>query len=146
MAVQELYDLDFFEWTQRNAELLSRGYFDAADIPHIAEELADLGRRDQREVRNFLTRLIMHLLKWQFQPSHRGESWLKNIIDSRENLDSIFEQSPSLRRHAKGSLARAYGRACKYASVETGLEKSTFPPDCPYSFDQMLNDDFLPEN
>jgi hypothetical protein len=45
MAVQELYDIDFFEWTQRNAELLRRGCLESADISNIAEELADLGKK-----------------------------------------------------------------------------------------------------
>jgi hypothetical protein len=63
MGVKELYELDFFEWTQRNAELLRRGCLESADIPHIAEELADMGERDRREVRSYLRRLMMHLMQ-----------------------------------------------------------------------------------
>jgi hypothetical protein len=71
MAVQELYERDFFKWTQRNAKLLRQGCFAQADIAHIAEEIADMGRSDSREVESFLIRLMMHLLKWQFQPAQR---------------------------------------------------------------------------
>src|SRR5215472_4076548 len=115
MAVQELYDLDFFEWTQKNAELLRQGCLDSADILHIAEELADMGKRDQREVESYLKRLIMHFLKWQFQSSQRSASWRASIADSRAELDLIFNQSPSLRRLGEATLARTYKRAVKQA-------------------------------
>jgi Domain of unknown function DUF29 len=145
MGVQELYELDFFEWTQRNAELLRQGCLESADIPHIAEELADMGERDRREVRSYLRRLIMHLMKWQFQPDRRTTSWSASIADSRAELEDIFEQSPSLRRLAAESFGQTYPRARRQASVETGLPETAFPGECPYSFDQLMDDDFLPD-
>jgi Domain of unknown function DUF29 len=144
MGMQELYELDFFEWTQRNAELLSQGCFDSADIPHIAEELADLGKRDRRETESFLQRLIVHLLKWQTQPAKRSSSWRSSIDDSRVQLEGIFKQSPSLRRHASLSIGDLYPRARRTASIETKLPLKAFPAECPYSFDQLMDDDFLP--
>jgi hypothetical protein len=145
MAVKELYDLDFFEWTQRNAELLNRGCLEQADIPHIAEELADMGNRDRREVESYLRRLIMHLLKWQFQPDRGTASWLSSIGNSRAELKGIFKQSPSLRRHAAKAIAEIYPDARRQASRETGMARNTFPQDCPYSFDQLTDPDFFPD-
>jgi hypothetical protein len=146
MAIQELYDLDFFEWTQRNAELLSQGCFALADIPHIAEELADMGKSDQREVQSFLRRLIMHLLKWQMQPGHRSASWQSSIADSRVQLKGIFKQSPSLKGFAAESIVDVYPDARRQASIETGLPDTAFPRECPYEFDQLLDADFLSES
>jgi len=100
MTAQELYGVDFFEWAKRNAELLSQGCFESADIPHIVEELDGWAERDRREVKSYLRRLMMHLLKWQFQPDQRTKSWLGSIGNSKSELDGIFEQSPSLRRFA----------------------------------------------
>ncbi|MBV8845753.1 MAG: DUF29 domain-containing protein [Bryobacterales bacterium] len=145
MAIQELYDRDFFEWTQRNADLLNKGCFDLADIPHIAEELADLGKSNQREVLSFLTRLILHLLKWQFQPSQQSGSWAASIDDSRVQLERIFEQSPSLRRYGAGRIEGVYPDAVRRAAHETGLAGTVFPPHCPYTFDQLMDQDFLPK-
>jgi hypothetical protein len=145
MAVQELYDLDFFEWTQRNAELLRQGCIHSADISHIAEELADMGKRDLRDVESCLSRLILHLLKWQFQPAQQSAVWRSSIDDSREQLEGIFEQSPSLRRLAEQALSKVYQRARKKASNETGLPDTTFPAACPYNFGELLDDDFLPK-
>jgi len=146
MAVQELYDRDFFEWTQRNAELLNKRCFELADIPHIAEELADLGKSDKREVESFLTRTIVHLLKWQIQPKRRRRSWHSSIHDSRVQLKRIFKQSPSLKRHAAVSIGELYPDARGQASIETGLSLKAFPSQCPYTFDQLLDADFLPED
>ena len=142
--MQELYELDFFEWTQRNAELLSQGCLESVDIPHIAEELADLGKRDRRETESFLRRLIAHLLKWQIQPAKRSTSWRSSIDDSRLQLEDIFKQSPSLRRHASISIADLYPRARRTASLETKLPLKAFPAECPYSFDQLMDVDFVP--
>jgi hypothetical protein len=144
MGVQELYELDFFEWTRAQAELLRRGCFESADIPHIAEELADLGRRDRRETESFLRRLMAHLLKWQMQPAKRSTSWQTSIGDSRAQLRGIFKQSPSLRRYAGKSIADVYPDALRKASTETRLPLAAFPKKCPYSFDQLMDDDFLP--
>ncbi|HEY7338674.1 MAG TPA: DUF29 domain-containing protein [Bryobacteraceae bacterium] len=144
MTAQELYRTDFFEWTQRNAELLSRGCFDLADIAHIAEELADMGARDQREVKSYLRRLILHLLKWQMQPSKRSPSWQTSIGNSRSALKDIFEQSPSLRRLAVQSVPKIYADTRQRAAAETGLVRSAFPLECPYTFAQLMQIDFYP--
>jgi Domain of unknown function DUF29 len=145
MSAQELYERDFFEWTQVNADLLSRGCFEMADIVHIAEELADMGRSDRREVTSFLRRLITHLLKWQMQPVQRRPSWIASINDSRARLKDIFEQSPSLRRYASGSIAGVYPDPRRFAAKETGLVRTAFPAECPYSFDQLMDHDFFPD-
>jgi Domain of unknown function DUF29 len=144
MGVQELYELDFFEWTRAQAELLRRGCFESADIPHIAEELADLGKRDRRETESFLERLIAHLLKWHMQAAKRSISWGNSIGDSRAQLRRIFKQSPSLRRYARDSIAEVYPDARRKASRETKLPLKAFPAECPYSFHQLMDDDFLP--
>jgi hypothetical protein len=144
MGMQELYQLDFFEWTRAQAELLRQGCLESADIPHIAEEIADMGERDRREVKSYLTRLIMHLLKWQFQPDRRSGSWATSVDDSRDELGYIFEQSPSLRRFSVEAVNGLYPAARRKASRETGLPQSAFPTECPYSFDQLMDYDFPP--
>jgi Domain of unknown function DUF29 len=146
MSPQELYDHDFFEWTQVNADLLSRGCFETADIAHIAEELADMGKSNRREVTSFLRRLIMHLLKWEMQPAQRRPSWIASINDSRARLEDIFRQSPSLRRFASESIGEVYPDAQRFAAKETGLGRTAFPADCPYNFDQLMDPDFFPDS
>jgi Domain of unknown function DUF29 len=145
-----LYDRDFFEWTARNAELLRQGCTQEADLEHLAEEIEDLGNRDRRGVENRLVVLITHLLKWKLQPERRyaesgSSSWLRTIMEQRRRLRSIFRQSPSLERFASGALPDIYGSAVKEASAETGIPIAQFPGECPFRFDQVLEDEFLPE-
>ena len=145
-----LYDRDFFEWTVRNAQLLREGRFAEVDVEHLAEEIEDVGKRDQREVRNRLKVLVAHLLKWTAQPGLRyaesgASSWLETIIEQRAQLESIFEQSPSLERHARESLDQVFCKAVKEAVHETRLPRSRFPAECPYSFEQVMDEAFLPE-
>jgi hypothetical protein len=117
-----LYDLDFFEWTARNAELLRQGCIHEADLEHLAEEIEDLGKRDKREVFSRLTVLVMHLLKWQLQPERRytesGTSgWLATIREQRRQLAGIFDQSPSLKRHGELALREVHRHAVREASA-----------------------------
>jgi len=148
MAAKEptsLYERDFFEWTQHNSELLRRGCFEQADMEHIAEEIADMGSRDQREMRSYLVRIVKHLLKWKFQPDRRSESWRTSIGDSRIELEGIFEQSPSLLHHAMEAFPSIYPKAVTQAEAETGMRKAQFPADCPFRFEQLLDDGFFPD-
>jgi hypothetical protein len=145
-ALAALYDRDFLEWTRRTSELLRRGCFVEADIEHVADEIEDMGKRDQREVRSYLVRLLLHLLKWQAQPEKRSDSWLDSIGQSRVELDGIFEQSPSLVPFARRTLAAAYRLAKRQAAKETGLAPESFPEACPYSYEQVVDLDFLPAN
>ncbi len=68
----KLYDRDFYAWANEQASLLRSGRVAEADIEHIAEEIETMGRSEKRELVNRLTVLLLHLLKWQFQPICAG--------------------------------------------------------------------------
>src|SRR5262245_42870083 len=138
------YDQDFHAWTQHTAALLRAGRFEEADIEHVAEEIEDMGRRNARELNSRMRVLVTQLLKWQFQPDQRSPSWLGPITAERQEIDSLLEQSPSLRRTLESSLQDSYVRAVKRAAAETGLAADRFPPACPYRVDQILDEHFLP--
>lgn len=142
---EALYDRDFFEWTQENARLLEEGRLADADLAHIAEELEDMGKRDQRAVENRLEVLIRHLLKCQVQPEKRSASWEVSIGTQRSRLNRIFQQSPSLERHGRNHLGEIYCAASKLAIKETQLPSEGFPATCPYDFEQIMDEEFFPE-
>ena len=142
---EALYDRDFFEWTQENARLLEEGRIADADLAHIAEELEDMVKRDQRAVENRLEVLIRHLLKWQIQPEKRSASWEVSIGTQRSRLHRIFQQSPSLERHGRERLGEIYCEASKLAIKETRVPAERFPAACPYTFEQIMDEEFLPE-
>lgn len=142
---QLLYEDDFVEWTDKAAELLKQGKFSELDIENLIEEVESLGRSEKNALRSNLRVLLMHLLKWQYQPSKRSGSWRGSIIEHRIRIQDAFEDSPSLKNHYGQIFDKAYKQTRQKAAVETGLDIKTFPTDCPYTEEQVLNSEFLPE-
>jgi hypothetical protein len=139
-----LYDQDFYAWANEQAALLRAGKLSAADIEHIAEEIESMGKTEKRELVNRLTVLLLHLLKWEYQPGLRGNSWRLTIREQRIRLKNHLTDNPSL----KAVLAEAIGQAHEVAVIEaereTGLSEATFPAVCPWAFDEIMSADFWP--
>ena len=144
-AAANLYDEDFAVWTAETARLLRAGRFDEVDIEHVAEEIEDMGKRDKRELHSRLTVLILHLLKWKWQLEKQTRGWQSTLLTQMAELDRLLEDSPSLRRAIDAAVAKVYPAVLKSVVLETGLSASTFPSECPFSPEQILDREFLPE-
>jgi len=140
----DLYETDFFRWTQEQAALLRAGEASAIDWKNVAEEIDSLGRRDRREIGSRLKVLIAHLLKWQFQPEKRSKSWMQTIGAQRQEITLIIDDSPSLRPSIGSLIEARYSGAVDMAAYQTKRETSAFPRACPYSADEILAADFWP--
>ena len=92
------YETDFYQWTQQQAALLRQGALSALDIENLIEEIDDMGASNRRSLGSFLELVIMHLLKWQYQPERRGTSWRLSIRKGRNAIERAIEYSPSLNR------------------------------------------------
>jgi hypothetical protein len=145
MPQSSLYDEDFHAWANEQAALLRQGKLAQADLEHIAEEIESMGRTEKRELVSRLTVLMLHLLKWRFQPNLRGKSWRLSIEGQRLDIDAHLKDNPSLRAGLSEAISFSYRRALIDAERETGLEAMTFPSECPWSFDQTMANDFWPE-
>ena len=141
---RDLYDSDFFAWTQCTAQQLRQRRFRDVDIEHAAEEIEDMGKRDLKEINSRLQVLVAHLLKWQLHPSKRSLSWRRTIGIQRLEIEAVLEQSPSLRPRLAADLSRNYERAVKRAVLDTRATASIFPSQCPFSVEQILDETFLP--
>ncbi|MBF0153847.1 MAG: DUF29 domain-containing protein [Magnetococcales bacterium] len=139
-----LYDRDFYAWANEQAALLRAGNLSAADIDNIAEEIESMGRAEKRELVSRLTILLLHLLKWQYQPKRRGRSWWAFIANTRDDLVSHLADNPSLKSLLADAVSVAYRRAKREAFVATGSPERTFPEVCPWSFEQMMDHEFWP--
>jgi len=137
-----LYHTDFHAWAFEQARRIRAG--EAVDIENVAEELEDLGRSEQDKLESYLRVLMIHLLKWQFQPSHRSRSWELTIKEQRRRVARVLRDNPSLKSLLAESLVEAYALAILGASRETGLEETAFPAVCPYSLEQMLTEPLKP--
>ena len=138
------YDRDFHAWTIEQAALLRAGRLSEADVQHIAEEIETLGRGERRELVNRLAVLLLHLLKWAYQPDRQGKSWRLTVEEQRRQLARHLRDNPSLRAWQDAALSDAYGDAVLRAERETDLPRDLFPWACPYSFDQVMDDEFWP--
>lgn len=139
-----LYETDFFAWTQAQAELLRHRQWHQLDLPNLIEEIESLGRQQRQELRNRLSVLIGHLLKWQYQSQRRTRSWLATIRIQRRDSLKLIEENPSLQSYLQQAVLEAYENGKDLAVGETNLPFKTFPQDCPYSIEEILSDRFYP--
>lgn len=146
MTRSALYESDFCAWAKEQVALLRAGKLAQADIDHIAEEIDSMGRTEKRELVSRLTVLLLHLLKWRFQPAQRGRSWRLSVEGQRLDVDVHLADNPSLKAGLDAAIAQAYRRALIDAERETGLDAAVFPTACPWSFEQMMDASFWPDS
>ena len=136
-----LYTSDFYRWTMVTAAALRRRKVDAVDFRIVAEELEDLGRTEQRELRNRLKQLMLHLLKWMHQPARRSVSWRASVSAQRKEIQRLLKDNPSLKRQVKALMAEAYSVALDLAVSQTRLPYGSFPAKCPFTLDDVMSKD-----
>ncbi len=145
MTKLTLYDRDFLQWTEHQIACLQKGQWENVDVDNLLEELGDLGRSEQKELGSYLKVLLMHLLKWQYQPDRRTASWEVTLSNCRDGIQDCLEDSPSLQRYLKDAdwVSKHYRRARRDAAKETQMPIDTFPTECPYTLEGMLDATFL---
>ena len=132
------YDQDAYAWALEQAKLLRAGKLEQLDVEHIAEEIESMGKSERRALVSQLARLLMHLLKWEFQPERRSRSWRLTIQDAQAKTDRLLRDNPSLKGMLPELMGEAYEDARRAAAIETDLEPDTFPTDCLYAFDEVM--------
>lgn len=135
------YEIDFYAWIMKNAELMRQGRLSEIDAGNIAEELESMGKSEKRQSIHRLALLLAHLLKWKFQPGLRSQSWKYTIKEQRRQVMALLKDSPSLKNVIIEKFAEAYEDAVLIAAKETGLDEGTFPKVCPYSFEQAMENE-----
>lgn len=142
--MKNLYEQDFYQWTQKNAQLLREGRLSEIDTANLIEELEIMGRSEKRAFVNHLAVLIAHLLKWERQPGLRSKSWRYTIREQRIQVGDILDDNPSFKQSLDEMLSKAYRKAIVLAVKETGLDEETFPSTCLYGFGKVLDEKFFP--
>ena len=142
---QDLYETDYYAWVNKQLELLRSGQWEAADIQNLVDEIEDMAKKIKRELESRLKVLLMHLLKWQYQPDRRGSSWEITIKCQRRDLKKLLAQNPSLKHKLDEAIANAYEDAVYYAHIVTDYPEEDFLPNCPWSFDQFMDASFWPD-
>ncbi|SDX80247.1 protein of unknown function DUF29 [Allochromatium warmingii] len=138
------YEQDIIAWANQQARWLRERRFDQLDLEHLAEEIEDVGKSEQRELANRMALLLAHLIKWAQQPERRGASWEITIRNQRRGILRRLEETPSLRPRLTEPQwwLGVWDDATAHAAQETGL--ADFPETCPWSAEQILDPLWFP--
>jgi hypothetical protein len=117
----ELYDRDFFLWTQEQAAALRA--VKSSNLPlewgNLAEEIESLGKSDRRQLRSQIRRILRHLLKLEVFPALGPRAgWCATVSDSRSEIEDVLRDSPSLRREVDAIIAEELKVAGKFAAAD----------------------------
>ena len=136
------YARDLVAWAEANAVLLRRGRLTEIDAVNVAEELEDLGKSERRALGSHIRNLILHVLKWEYQPARRTRSWRYSIDNAHREIQVILADSSSLAGGLDGVIEAEYPTARRHAATQTGLAQDAFPEECPYGTEQLLAEGF----
>jgi hypothetical protein len=135
MTDRHLYERDFYAWAYEQAELLRAGRLSDADVVHIAEEIERMGKTEKRELVGQLT--VLH-------PTCRSASWRVAIQNARDDIADQLADNPSLKPQQHAAVAGAYRRARRQAAAQARIDEARLPPACPWSHEQLADEDFRP--
>jgi hypothetical protein len=141
----QLYEQDFNLWIEATVNLLKTRQLDQLDYANLIEEIESMGKRDKRSVASNLEVILMHLLKWLYQPEKRSNSWQSTLLEHRNRIARILKDSPSLKPYIREIITECYQTARQKAALETGLSIDTFPVDCIFTQEGILDLDYLPD-
>ncbi|MEF2553639.1 DUF29 domain-containing protein [Aurantimonas sp. A2-1-M11] len=140
-----LYADDVYGWALEQARLLRMGRFGELDLPNLADEIESLGSEQLHALESSYRVLIVHLLKWQYQPERRSRSWDLTIVRERHHVERREARNRALHASAGSIIADIYPQAVREAAKETGLSRAVFPETCPWTAAQLRDPDFMPE-
>jgi Domain of unknown function DUF29 len=148
MMTKVNYETDIVAWANEQAWLVRNKKFDLLDLEHIAEEIEDVGKSEQRELASRMAVLLSHLLKWQYQPARQGASWQATIKTQRGRIKHRLHKTPSLKNCLNDVewWADAWADARDATEKETGISYEKFPEQCPWAIENILLDNWFPQS
>jgi hypothetical protein len=136
------YDTDVAAWAVQQADALRRRAANEIDWDNVAEEIEDVAGRHRDRIYGTLQTALVHLLKWQFQPYQRSNSWRASVVKARERIAKLRRDIPTLASYPGEQLADAYVSGRRIAEAETGLVG--LPETCPWTIEQVLDHGYWP--
>lgn len=133
-----LYDDDLYAWALEQAALIEAGRFSELDVVNLADEVADVARREVHQLESRLSRVLQHLLKWDYQKERRAASWARSIREQRRRVSRLLKDSPSLTNRVDALLKEAYTQGRVAALNESNLPDHMIPEANPYSWDEIM--------
>jgi hypothetical protein len=140
----DLYNQDYYQWIQETVKILEQRNFQELDLDNLIEEIQDLALNEKQIVETNLIVVLKLLLKWQYQPKQRSGEIKASIRRHRYQIRDDLKVSPSLKTYLSEIWLESYQEARLQAADETESAIATFPEQCPYTIENILNTDYLP--
>ena len=141
--LRKLYEIDDYLWLEETIKLLKTKDLDNLDLDNLIEELESLGRNDLNKVRSLLRQIIIHILLLEYCQEENDRNyrhWQGELIAFRDDLNNSLTNT--LKNKLVQELAHIYNVAVKVVVQKTGLASNLFPDNCPYSLEQLLDDNW----
>lgn len=142
---KSLYQTDYLRWIETTLGKLRNQDYSNIDWENLIEEIEDMGKSERKSLKSNLIVVLMHLLKWQYQPEFRCGSWKGSIVEHRRRIREALKDSPSFKPYLEEVFSECYLDAIEQAIAETGLPIETFPSVCTYTIAEVLDAKFFPE-
>lgn len=133
------YESDYGAWLEHQVDLLKADRWSEVDKENLIDEVESLGRSDFRRFVSAFEIVIAHMLKWDFQPERRSNSWIASIVEHRDRIGRELEDSPSYGARIPEALAKAWRPARARAAAETDMPLKQLPADLPYAIHDIMN-------
>lgn len=140
-----LYETDYLQWIETTVARLKAQDYAHIDWENLIDEIEDMGKRERKSLKSNLIIVLLHLLKWQYQPECRSGSWKGSIVEHRQRIHDDLKESPSLKPYLEQIFAECYVNAVERAIAETDLPTETFPRSCLYTSAEALDSSYLPD-
>lgn len=142
---RDLYDRDFFAWTQDQAARL-RAWPEhlrpnGIDVANLVEEVESLGKSDRRAIESFLEFVVLHVLKLEFHPERQAQRhWMREVNTFRASLRRLYRQNPSLQAQRADMLVEVWRDALGDFRRDLAVDA----PEHVAGFDAILPPDSAP--
>ncbi|MBR8829103.1 MAG: DUF29 domain-containing protein [Gomphosphaeria aponina SAG 52.96 = DSM 107014] len=143
--LKELYELDDYLWIQETVKLLKEKKFQELDLENLIEELEDLGSEKRHQVESLLEQIIRHLLLleyWEAEYERNYNHWEAEIVGFRSQINKRI--TTNFYNYLHDNFGEIYQDARLYVMKKSGID--TFPDSCPYTLEQLLDQQWFPQN
>lgn len=146
-SLKQLYDQDYLLWLTITADHLQKQRLGELDWDNLIEEIENLATNEKRKASSYLRQILIHLLVYKYRSSERsysGRGWRQEIDNFRYELKLLL-QSKTLSNFIIDEFDSIYQSARKASINKSGLAPEIFPKTSPFSWDEVLDEDFWTE-
>ena len=141
--LKQLYHQDLNLWRQKIITAIQNRKLENMDWDNLIEEINDMGASEKRALRSYTKRLIEHILKlkyWESEREYNQRGWKKEVVNFREEIKSILQESPSLNSYLQQNYLDWYQK-----SVKAMRQEFTIPDDDFVNLEITMTDDYFGE-